>query len=277
MARACAALHYNEAELLYLKQALDAEPKDLDVNRHCALSLGRLGQYDQAIACWHRVEKLRGFDEEAARNISRLSDEKMCSSQARTHKTAAKPVAPAPAVETVKDELPPLPELSAQERLEHAIDLEPANPTNYLRLVNLLVDNEDWSAAENLLAEAIAKCGAHESLKTTLGTVKQLANERLHKNTSNCASQRENTEQRKGLSWFELGLALAVVFLLLQLIPRWEMKLHSLIDFHHWSSVGWLVFNVAVVVALFGVRMAGCLAAAIPSFAKRRRMISKRT
>jgi tetratricopeptide (TPR) repeat protein len=277
MAHACAALHYNEAELLYLKQALDAEPKDLEVNRHCAHSLGRLGQYDQAIACWHRVETLRGFDEEAARNISRLSDEKMRSSQARANKTAAKPVVPAIAAATVGEAVLPVSGLSAEERLEHAISLDPSNPTNYLRLVELLVDNEDWSAAENLLAKAIAECGGHESLKTALGTVKQLANERLQKSLSDCALQGEKIEQRKGLSWFELGLGMATVFLVLQLIPRWEMKLHGLIDFRHWSSIGWLIFNSAVVAVLFGVRIAGSFGSSILSFVKRGGMISKRS
>ena len=35
LAQACENLHQNEAELAYLKQALDASPKNLDVNRHC--------------------------------------------------------------------------------------------------------------------------------------------------------------------------------------------------------------------------------------------------
>src|SRR5262249_45263777 len=36
LAEACAQLHFNEVELVYLKQALDADPKNLEVNRHCA-------------------------------------------------------------------------------------------------------------------------------------------------------------------------------------------------------------------------------------------------
>ena len=76
MADACAALHHNEVELVYLKQALGADPKNVEVNRHCARSLGRMGQFDQAIACWHRVEMFKGKDEEAAKNISILTEDK---------------------------------------------------------------------------------------------------------------------------------------------------------------------------------------------------------
>lgn len=76
MAEACEAVHYNEVELRYLKNALEANPKDLDVNRHCARSLARMGQFDQAMACWHRVEELRPSDAEAPKMIAELTVEK---------------------------------------------------------------------------------------------------------------------------------------------------------------------------------------------------------
>ena len=76
MAQACEALHFNEAELRYLKNALDANPKDAEVNRHCALSLARMGQFDQAIVCWHRVEEVKRHDPEAPKMISTLTVER---------------------------------------------------------------------------------------------------------------------------------------------------------------------------------------------------------
>ncbi|MEM9659079.1 MAG: tetratricopeptide repeat protein, partial [Planctomycetota bacterium] len=77
MATACEELHFNEAALAYLREALDAAPKDADVSRHCARSLTRMGQFDQAIACWHRVEEIKGKDPEAARMIGKLAEERM--------------------------------------------------------------------------------------------------------------------------------------------------------------------------------------------------------
>ncbi len=73
MADACAAQHFNEAELRYLRMALDSNPRDADVNRHCAHSLTRMGQYDQAITCWHRVEEVVPGKGEAPQKISELT------------------------------------------------------------------------------------------------------------------------------------------------------------------------------------------------------------
>ncbi len=73
LALACKANHYNEVELRYLKNALDVNPKDIEVNRHCAESLTRMGQFDQAIACWHRIEELDRGDKEARKRISELT------------------------------------------------------------------------------------------------------------------------------------------------------------------------------------------------------------
>lgn len=77
MADACAALTHNEVELRYLKSALNGKPKDIEINRHCATSLARMGQFDQAIACWHRIEELsKSHKPEALKMISQLTMEK---------------------------------------------------------------------------------------------------------------------------------------------------------------------------------------------------------
>ncbi len=73
LAYACQANHFNEVELRYLKNALDAKPKDVEVNKHCAQSLARMGQFDMAIACWHRVEEQDKGNVEARENISKLT------------------------------------------------------------------------------------------------------------------------------------------------------------------------------------------------------------
>jgi len=76
MAEACEAFDFREVELRYLRFALDADPKDAEVNRHCAKSLQRIGQFDQAIACWHRVEEAKPSDAEAPKMISAIQTEK---------------------------------------------------------------------------------------------------------------------------------------------------------------------------------------------------------
>jgi tetratricopeptide (TPR) repeat protein len=78
IAEACAAYspEFNEVEIRYLRMALDAAPHDADVNRHCAKTLTRIGQFDQAIACWRRVEDITGGDPEAPGAIARLMVDK---------------------------------------------------------------------------------------------------------------------------------------------------------------------------------------------------------
>jgi len=76
MASACSDLHIDECQLYYLRWALDVAPKDPAVNKQAAQALQRMGQFDQAIACWRRVELARPQDEEARQAVARLSVEK---------------------------------------------------------------------------------------------------------------------------------------------------------------------------------------------------------
>ncbi len=93
--------HHNEVELRYLKNALDVNRKDIEVNRHCAESLERMGQFDQAIACWHRIEELDKNNEEARRKVSELTLAKArglpgVDTSASGRAAASKPASPAP-------------------------------------------------------------------------------------------------------------------------------------------------------------------------------------
>ncbi|HEX4413916.1 MAG TPA: hypothetical protein VH107_09840 [Lacipirellulaceae bacterium] len=65
----------DECQLFTLRWALDAAPRDVTVNRKAAETLSRLGQFDQAISCWRRVEQAKPGDEEAGKAISKLSVE----------------------------------------------------------------------------------------------------------------------------------------------------------------------------------------------------------
>lgn len=76
LADACRALGCQETEGLFLRRALDVAPRDPSVNKQCAAYMERLGQYNQAIACWQRIAEVKGVKEEAQREIGRLSVEK---------------------------------------------------------------------------------------------------------------------------------------------------------------------------------------------------------
>ncbi len=178
MADACAVLGYNEVELRYLKNALDANPKDAEVNRHCAKSLARMGQFDQAIACWHRVEEIKRGDKEAPEMISALTIEKTrvasgigsdnmppSTQRARTVTLpSARKSQPAAAAQESDDaaeksaarrEIP----LTPRQRLERAIVEQPSSIENYFELADLLAGESRHSEAERVLAKALGASG----------------------------------------------------------------------------------------------------------------------
>ncbi len=79
MAEACAFFRFNEVELRYLKNALESNSQDVEVNKHCATSLARMGQFDQAIACWHRIE-----DKAKSQALKMISDLTVAKTQFRS-------------------------------------------------------------------------------------------------------------------------------------------------------------------------------------------------
>jgi tetratricopeptide (TPR) repeat protein len=76
MAEMCDVLGIDECQLYYLRWALDVDPREPSVNRQAAMTLTRMGQFDQAIACWQRVQQAKPGDEESQQAIGRLSVEK---------------------------------------------------------------------------------------------------------------------------------------------------------------------------------------------------------
>ena len=229
MAQACAALHFNEVELVYLKQALDAAPKDAAVNRHCGRSLARLGQIDQAIACWHRVEMLVKNDREAADMISHLTELKMSGAAHRpstTLDTAKEAKEDDPdqdardnAAEVIGADAPTAP-LSPRQQLETAIRKNPADLTNYLQLAKLLCEMELFEAAQGTLHKALENCAQQQTIHDALEEVNRqraMAAE-LAAEAGRRAQLRKKRDTRTSLLAVALGLAVVVLFF--QLFPQ---------------------------------------------------------
>ena len=76
LAEVCGDAHCLDTQGLFLRRALDVAPKDIAVNKHCASYKEKLGEYDQAISCWQRLAGTKSVQEEAEREIARLSVEK---------------------------------------------------------------------------------------------------------------------------------------------------------------------------------------------------------
>ncbi len=176
MAQACEELGYNEAELRYLKNALDANPNDIETNKHCGRSLARMGQFDQAIACWHRVETKKPKDKEATKMISMLTEDKTRVAAGLAPKSVElknRPRRGTPAPEdsaastdsaagdesgeasSARREIT----LTPRQILERALADDPTDIPSYLKLADLLQGEGRHADVERTLTKALAASG----------------------------------------------------------------------------------------------------------------------
>lgn len=180
MAEACETFCYNEVELRYLKNALDGNPKDADVNRHCGQALARMGQFDQAIACWHRVEELKKNDMEATKMVSQLTTDKTrvqaglapSTPIVRSKSKTGRPDAASDSEEESKDteqrrEIP----LTERQQLERDINDDPTDVAKIRRLAKLLVEEERYADAEQVLTKGLTAAGKDLQMEEELENV----------------------------------------------------------------------------------------------------------
>ncbi len=164
----------DECQLFVLRWALDAAPADLTVNRKAADILTRLGQFDQAISCWRRVEQGKPNDEEAAKAISKLSVEKTIQkggyNQDMLHATAAASKemedstrervsqgrADAPKTTSSKSDKT---DGGREKELLAAIESQPAETANYLELAELFNGQNRLREASEILTRVLAASG----------------------------------------------------------------------------------------------------------------------
>lgn len=171
MAQVCRELGIDECQLYYLRRALDANPKDITTNRQAALTLQRMGQFDQAIACWHRVEQAKPHDEEALQAISRLSVEKTIHEggydssvllQSGSPGTASK-ISVAQYSRDSKNKIPTEtddePDLPPEQRFQQAIASDPSDVQAYFKLADLYVQQQRYDDAEKVLEQALQASG----------------------------------------------------------------------------------------------------------------------
>jgi tetratricopeptide (TPR) repeat protein len=255
LAEACEALHYNEVELAYLKQALDACPRNADINRHCGRSLARMGQFDQAIACWHRVEEIKTGDVEAACMVAQLYEEKLKYANGqpapiqRQVEEVGELTGEAPSDEGASDVV-----LTPRQQLERAIAENPSEASNYLQLADLLGESEQFENAEAMLLRGIAACGEVPLLTRRLQRVRELLVKRNMTAAESRRAKAEKDARQFHVPWLELVLASAVALLILQIIPSTAEWLQGLFDVSQWSRTRWIVLNMYVLLLLVAIR-----------------------
>ncbi|REK05483.1 MAG: hypothetical protein DWQ37_23490 [Planctomycetota bacterium] len=166
MAEAAEELHFDEAQLAYLKHALEVAPKDAEINRKCGRALAGQGAFDAAIACWHRVEQAKPGDEEAARAVADLAIEKTISTGKYEEAESSQDVRAdggKMAKLTEKES-----RFTPQERLERAIAKNPEDLQNYFDLADMHTRDERHADAEQVLAKALEASGGDVTVRERL-------------------------------------------------------------------------------------------------------------
>jgi tetratricopeptide (TPR) repeat protein len=156
IARACEALEFDECQIEYLRMAMEADPADGEVNRVCARALGRQGQFDEAIACWNRVLKSKGGnDEEAQREMGNLSVERTIHKGGYETAESTKQVRADKIVSSQNEDK----RLTPQQQLERAIVKDPTDIDKYIELAELHLRDDKFEPAEEVLARGVAASG----------------------------------------------------------------------------------------------------------------------
>jgi tetratricopeptide (TPR) repeat protein len=196
-----------------LRWALDLDVKDPVVNRRAGLALARLGQFDQAISCWRRVEQAKPGDQEASKAISQLSVEQTIqkggyneellrrgesnvsdlemavrSSMARGRKdvhTEANSTARSAATETP---------------LLEQIQSKPAEIENYLELAKLFASQQRLREAEQILTQALAVTGGGDMNVRELLEEAQLQRVHQQVDIANRRAEQEKTPETAELA-----------------------------------------------------------------------------
>jgi tetratricopeptide (TPR) repeat protein len=153
LAAACKELTYDEVELAYLKTALEANSKDAEICRLCAIALRERKQFDQAIAMWHRVEQIRPNDEESQRAIASLAVEKTIAQGGYEDTDSGKKKTSGQTTSAATSEL------SAVEKLLRDIKRKPDDLPAYLELAALYLQEEIFEKAVDILGRALEVSG----------------------------------------------------------------------------------------------------------------------
>ena len=197
MAVACDAMEFPEAQLVYLKGALEVDGKDAEVNRLCGRALARVGRFDEAIACWHRVEQAKPADEEARRAIGNLAVEKTIHHGGYEDAQSSTDVKSDRNAESTADIGPAV--LTPEQRLEKAIKKTPAEIALYVELSDLHTRNERFAEAEAVLERALEASGGDLAIRERLEETR-LRTVRTQLATAERRAKENKTDEAKDLA-----------------------------------------------------------------------------
>ncbi|MGE3240896.1 MAG: hypothetical protein AB7G28_21965 [Pirellulales bacterium] len=212
LADACQSIGSPETEIFVLRWALDVDPKDPIVNRRAALAFARMGQFDNAIGCWRRVQAAKPLDEEASKAISQLSVEQTIQkggyqqeSLDGTTKVADLETAVRASMNRSRKEVSDAMtsktvDTGREKALLDAIAASPAEVPNYLELARVFAAQNRLPDAERILTQALAVTGGGDLMVRELLEDAQLARVRQQVEIANRRAEQEKSESAAELA-----------------------------------------------------------------------------
>lgn len=157
IARVCEAQDFDEAQIEYLRQSLDADNEDPEANRLLGRAYDRVGNYQEAIACFNRVVKALPKDEEALRAMSNLAVKKTIHKGGYEEAESARDVRKNKFGASGNDDQDG--QLTPVDKLLRAIAKEPSELGNYIELNDLYMKDEDFEKAVDIMKKALQASG----------------------------------------------------------------------------------------------------------------------
>jgi tetratricopeptide (TPR) repeat protein len=151
-------LGHAETELAYLKFAMNAAPKEAEINRTAAKALERQGQFDQAIACWHRVEQALPTDDEARSAAGRLHNQRMLDRAAAERPNSTAGLVASSDADTTQQAASKA-ETSVVDQLRAAIGQDIDNAKNYIELADTYARDNKFDESHKVIKEGLAATG----------------------------------------------------------------------------------------------------------------------
>ncbi len=160
MAEACGEMEHNGCQIAYLKIALDADIKDVDINRKLARALDIDTQYEAAIASWRRVLAAKPNDEEAIKGINDAQVRNTMKKGKYDEATDAQDVRADKAAQEQAG-----PQRTPEQELLRAIAKKPGELSNYIELAELYMREDQYDKAEEVLKTALHLAGKDSNVQ----------------------------------------------------------------------------------------------------------------
>jgi tetratricopeptide (TPR) repeat protein len=155
--RAVGEMDYDEGEVEFLKQAIDADSEDPETNRMLGRAYERVGQFIPAVECFTRVLRAKPKDEEALRAMSNLAVKRTIEKGGYEDAKTAQDVRAAKRGASLDDDEETA--LSPEEKLLRAIEKDATDKEAYLELNDLYVKEEVFDKGVELMKKAMDALG----------------------------------------------------------------------------------------------------------------------